>query len=109
MRERRRAAGSRPRVASQGVPDPTCYGSRMDDTPLLGRINELYEEEERLYSAASVGGGLTAADQERLAEIKVALDQCYDLLHQRQAKRDAGQNPDEAQVRPPEIVEHYQQ
>ena len=41
--------------------------------------------------------------------IEVSLDQCWDLLRQRRARRDAHLNPDEAQVRPAEIVEHYQQ
>ena len=48
-------------------------------------------------------------DQERLDAIGVELDQCYDLLRQRQARREFGQDPDEAQLRPPEIVERYQQ
>jgi hypothetical protein len=39
----------------------------------------------------------------------VELDQCYDLLRQRQARREFGQDPNEAELRPPEIVERYQQ
>jgi Protein of unknown function (DUF2630) len=42
-------------------------------------------------------------------KINIELDQCWDLLRQRQALRDAGRNPDEAHVRPPEIVENYEQ
>jgi len=49
------------------------------------------------------------ADKERLDEIGVELDQCYDLLRQRQARREFGQDPNEAELRPPEIVERYQQ
>jgi hypothetical protein len=81
----------------------------MTDQPIFHRINELANEEERLWQRAAAGGGLSTADQERLDEIKVALDQCYDLLHQRDARRDAGLNPDDAEVRPPEVVERYQQ
>jgi hypothetical protein len=81
----------------------------MTDQPIFHRINELASEEEQLWQRAAAGGGLSTADQERLDEIKVALDQCYDLLHQRNARRDAGLNPDEAEVRPPEVVERYQQ
>jgi hypothetical protein len=39
----------------------------------------------------------------------VALDQCWDLLRQRRARREMGQDPDDARVRPPEVVERYQQ
>jgi hypothetical protein len=81
----------------------------MDDAPLLEQINSLYQEEEALYAEASAGGGLSGDDQARLADIKVRLDQAYDLLHQRQAKRAAGEDPDEARMRPVEVVEDYEQ
>ena len=81
----------------------------MTDQPIFDKINDLSNEEARLWERASAGGGLSTADQERLDTIKVELDQCYDLLHQREARRDAGLNPDEAAIRPPEIVERYQQ
>ena len=58
----------------------------MTDQPIFHRINELASEEEQLWQRAAAGGGLSTADQERLDEIKVALDQCYDLLHQRNAQ-----------------------
>ncbi len=81
----------------------------MTDQPIFDKINDLSNEEARLWERASAGGGLSTADQERLDTIKVELDQCYDLLHQREARRDAGLNPDEAEIRPPEVVERYQQ
>jgi len=81
----------------------------MDDQPLFDRINQLSHVEEELWQRASAGGGLEADDQERLERIAVELDQCYDLLHQRQARRSAGLNPDEATARSEEVVEHYQQ
>jgi hypothetical protein len=81
----------------------------VTDLPLFQRINDLACEEEHLWERAGAGGGLTTADQERLDEIKVQLDQCYDLLHQREARRSAGLDPDEASVRPPDVVERYQQ
>jgi hypothetical protein len=81
----------------------------MDDQTIFDRINNLSHEEEELWNRAGSGGGLAAVEKERLETIKVQLDQAYDLLHQRQAKRSAGIDPDEAQVRPPEIVERYQQ
>ena len=81
----------------------------MDDRPTFARINALASEEERLWERADDGAGLAPAERQRLDEIKVELDQCYDFLHQRQARRSAGLDPNEASVRPPEVVERYQQ
>ena len=81
----------------------------MTDQPIFAKINDLSNEEARLWERASAGGGLSTVDQERLDTIKVELDQCYDLLHQREARRDAGLDPDAAEVRPAEVVERYQQ
>jgi hypothetical protein len=80
----------------------------MDDD-LFDRINELVDEEHHLDSKASPSDPLTEADQARLREIEVRLDQCWDLLRQRRARRDAGLDPDDATVRPAETVEGYQQ
>ena len=81
----------------------------MPDQPIFERINDLAGEEEQLWRRASADGGLGTADQARLDGIQVQLDQCYDLLHQRDARRSAGLDPDDAQVRPAEVVERYQQ
>ena len=81
----------------------------MADIDLFERINSLSSEEERLYEEAADGSGLGGAELARLDAIKVELDRCYDLLHQRQARRAAGLDPDEAEERPAEIVERYQQ
>jgi uncharacterized protein DUF2630 len=81
----------------------------MTDQPIFARINALATEEEQLWEQASGGGGLSIADKQRLDTIKVELDQCYDLLHQRDARRSAGLDPDEAAVRPVDVVERYQQ
>jgi hypothetical protein len=81
----------------------------MADGPIIDRINQLAHEEEQLWQRASDGGGLTTDDQQRLKEVGVELDQCYDLLRQRQARREFGQDPDEAEARPAEIVENYRQ
>jgi hypothetical protein len=75
------------------------------DQSVLKTIQELAAEEHRLYEHEA----LTDADRARLAKINIELDQCWDLLRQRQALRDAGRNPNEAQVRPPETVENYEQ
>jgi hypothetical protein len=81
----------------------------MPDDDLFERINALSREEEALYAKAGDGTGLDEPDVRRIQEIKVQLDQVYDLLHQRQGRRDAGQDPAEAEIRPPEIVEDYKQ
>jgi len=81
----------------------------MSDQSIFERINDLAAEEERLWQLAGGGAGMSGTQQERLEAIQVELDQCYDLLHQREARRSAGLDPDAAKVRPPEIVERYQQ
>jgi hypothetical protein len=81
----------------------------MKDARLFEYINELSREEEELFARAGDGSGLSQADIDRLEEIKVELDQGYDLLHQREARKAAGLDPAEAELRPPEIVERYQQ
>ena len=81
----------------------------VDDSDLFERINSLSREEEDLYGRAADGSGLDADERRRLDEIKVQLDQTYDLLHQRQGRRDAGQDPSAASPRPIDVVEGYEQ
>jgi hypothetical protein len=81
----------------------------MADVDIFEHINELSSEEERLYQQAGDGAGLSEAEQERLRAINVELDRCYDLLHQRQGRRDAGQDPDGTQARSARVVESYEQ
>jgi hypothetical protein len=80
----------------------------MDDSELLTQIHRLVEHEHQLRQRAT-GTELPEQDQRRLQEIEVALDQCWDLLRQRRAKREVGANPDEADVRDPGTVEGYRQ
>jgi Protein of unknown function (DUF2630) len=80
----------------------------MDDKQIVARITELAEEERRLEEA-HVGEELGPQEQEKLRSLEVALDQCWDLLRQRRARRDAGQDPDSAVVRPESTVENYRQ
>ena len=81
----------------------------MDDNAVLSRINELVAEEERLLESSRDTEGLSVHEEARLKAVEVALDQCWDLLRQRRAKRHAGQDPDEAHVRDASTVEGYQQ
>jgi hypothetical protein len=80
----------------------------MDDREIVARISHLVDEEHHLEQT-HVGKGLSPVDTERLRSIEVQLDQCWDLLRQRRARRDAGQDPAEAEVRDASIVERYQQ
>ena len=78
---------------------------RKTDESVRSRIEQLVADEHRLYERGSLDEGGRA----QLHEIKVELDQCWDLLRQRQALRDAGRDPAQARVRPPGIVENYEQ
>ena len=80
----------------------------MADDELVRRINELADEEHRL-ERAHAGTPLDADELERLQGIELALDQCWDLLRQRRARRSAGLDPDAAQARPEGTVEGYEQ
>jgi len=79
--------------------------SESGDQSVLNHINQLVKEEEHLYGRNE----LTEDDRERLAKLKVELDQCWDLLRQRRALREFGDDPDKAKVRPAKIVENYEQ
>lgn len=80
----------------------------MHDHELVHRINELANEEHRLEQA-HVGTTLSDDELKRLRAVEVALDQCWDLLRQRRARRDAGMDPNDAALRPIATVEGYGQ
>lgn len=75
---------------------------------MVRRIGELTDEEHRLESS-HLGEPRDDDEVARLKDLEVALDQCWDLLRQRRARRAAGADPDEAQVRPSSVVEGYRQ
>ena len=77
----------------------------MDDQSILHRIQHLVDEEHRLDSATE----RSPDDRKRHQEIQVELDQCWDLLRQRRARREFGEDPGQAKVRDPETVESYEQ
>jgi uncharacterized protein DUF2630 len=80
----------------------------VDDSQIHGSIDKMVAEEHELWQRESAGEA-TDADRQRLESLRVSLDQCWDLLRQRRARREAGQNPEGAELRSPETVERYQQ
>jgi hypothetical protein len=78
----------------------------MDDAGVLARISALVDEEHEIYRREGQDAA-TEADRERREQLEVTLDQCWDLLHQRRARRAAGQDPDGASVRDASTVEGY--
>ncbi len=81
----------------------------MDDKEIMGHIDELIATEHDLRAKVANGELSTAAERDRLRSVEEALDQCWDLLRQRRARREFGENPEEAQVRPAGEVEGYMQ
>jgi hypothetical protein len=75
------------------------------DKSVLERIQDLVDEEHRFYEQ----GEMTDEDRRSLADVEVELDQCWDLLRQRRALREFGEDPSRARVRPEEVVENYEQ
>lgn len=75
------------------------------DRPVTHHIEELVGEEHRLREQKAI----SEADRTRLESIQIELDQCWDLLRQRRALREFGEDADQARVRPKDIVENYEQ
>jgi hypothetical protein len=80
----------------------------VDDPQIHGSIDRMVAEEHQLWEREAAGEA-TDADRQRLEELRVSLDQCWDLLRQRRARREAGQSAEGAELRPPDVVERYQQ
>jgi Protein of unknown function (DUF2630) len=80
----------------------------VEDPQIHGAIDRMVAEEHELWEREAAGEA-TDSDRQRLESLRVSLDQCWDLLRQRRARRDAGRNPDAAELRAPEVVERYQQ
>ncbi len=81
----------------------------MNDKEILGHIDELIQTEHELRAKLAAGAITSQAEHDQLAAAEAALDQCWDLLRQRRARREFGENPDDAQVRPVSEVEGYRQ
>jgi hypothetical protein len=80
----------------------------VEDPQIHGSIDRMVAEEHELWQREAAGEA-SDSDRQQLEALRVSLDQCWDLLRQRRARRDAGQNPDGAELRAPEVVERYQQ
>jgi hypothetical protein len=80
----------------------------MNDPQIHSSIEQLVAEEHELWERES-SGNATEDDRQRLKTVQVSLDQCWDLLRQRRARREAGLDPDAAEARSPNVVEGYQQ
>ena len=80
----------------------------MDDKRVTDRIDELARREHELFERESKGSA-TDAEREELRQIQVRLDQWWDLLRQRRARREFGQDPEDAQLRDEKTVEGFEQ
>jgi hypothetical protein len=78
----------------------------VDDKKITDDIDGLAREEHELFERQS-NGTATDADRDRLRQIELMLDQCWDLLRQRRARREFGLDPDEARIRDKKTVEGY--
>ena len=81
----------------------------MADDDVLTNIQQLSDEEHELYERHRAGTPLTDDEQRRMQELQVRLDQCWDLLRQRRARREYGEDPSKARARDESTVEGYQQ
>lgn len=94
---------------SGGANPPERGLAGLADSEIVGRIDDLVEEEHRLERGHASEEGLTDEQRDRLKRVEVELDRAWDLLRQRRARRHAGLDPSEARARDSEVVEHYQQ
>lgn len=81
----------------------------MDDLDIHRRITDLVTREHELRAALAAGTLSSSEEHAQLKAAEEALDQCWDLLRQRQARRNAGEDPGGAEVRPVGEVEGYRQ
>jgi hypothetical protein len=81
----------------------------MKENSILGHISELVDEEHKLRAQVMAGALSSDEERARLRQVEEALDQCWDLLRQRRAAPDRGENPDSVHARPIPEVEGYLQ
>ncbi len=95
-------------LSGQDAAGPIPDVALMEDQSIHAHIESLVAEEHRLLEHGD-GGHLDPIDRQRLDDIQVQLDRYYDLLRQRRARRDAGQDPEVAHMRSADTVENYRQ
>ena len=78
------------------------------DSSIHDAIDRMADEEHQLWQREAAGDA-SDSDRERLEALRVSLDRCWDLLRQRRARRDAGQDPEGAEIRSAQVVERYEQ
>ncbi len=81
----------------------------MDDKEILGQVQQLVDEEHGLRARVVAGEISVEEERQRLQHLETTLDQCWDLLRQRRALREAKGDPDQAKLRPTGEVEGYLQ
>ena len=81
----------------------------MNDQEIIANINKLADDERELLEKGGAEAGLDEAEEARLQALEVCLDQLWDLLRQRRARRQNRLDPDDAKLRDPETVEKYLQ
>ena len=81
----------------------------MDDSKILQQINAMIEAEHELRRQHEEAGGPDAETTSKLRALEESLDQCWDLLRQRRAHREFGEDPDTSTARPVSQVENYLQ
>jgi hypothetical protein len=81
----------------------------VQNEEIVQRISELVDHEHSLRGKLGPGGGIDEQSKAQLERIEVQLDQCWDLLRQRRARREFADDPDEAELRDAAVVERYQQ
>jgi len=81
----------------------------MDDKEILTTIDDLIKTEHDLRSRLAAGELTSAQEHEQLAAVEEQLDQCWDLLRQRRARREFGEDPSGSATRPANEVEDYLQ
>jgi hypothetical protein len=89
-----------------GISTPATLGEAVDDKTILDHIHDLVAEEKTLRGGPH---GLSAEQRQRLQHLEEQLDQAWDLLRQRRAREETGENPDEARPRAVNEVEDYLQ
>jgi hypothetical protein len=79
-----------------------------DDKAIHVHIDELVAEERSLRQRLARGEISRQEEHDRLHAVEIELDQYWDLLRQREARRNVGEDPDDARVRPSDVVERYE-